>query len=83
VVASNVGGVREAVVDGVTGILVPPAQTNALAGALRRLIESPAERQRMGSAGRLRYREYFQFECMLSNIFRLYATIVVEQPKTH
>jgi glycosyltransferase involved in cell wall biosynthesis len=83
VVASDVGGVREAVTDGVTGFLVPPAEKDAMAGALRKLIESPAERQRMGLAGRLRYREQFRFECMLSNTLRLYATIVVDQPNTY
>jgi glycosyltransferase involved in cell wall biosynthesis len=81
VVASNVGGVPEAVIDGVTGILVPPGQTNAMAGALRHLLESAAERQRMGSAGRLRYGELFRFECTLSNTLDLYATIVVDKFK--
>ncbi len=52
VVASQVGGLQRIVRDGETGILVPPADSRALAHALRRLIADPAERQRMGTAGR-------------------------------
>lgn len=80
VIASDIGGVREAVVDGESGLLVPAGDPGSLSSALRRLIESPGERQRMGSSGRLRYEERFAFECMFSSTFRLYATIVVNQP---
>ncbi len=52
VVASRVGGVPEAVLDGETGILVPPADPPALAAALRRLLSDPALRARLGEAGR-------------------------------
>jgi glycosyltransferase involved in cell wall biosynthesis len=54
VVATDVGGVAEAVVDGETGILVPAADPNALAGALERLIADVELRRRLGAAGRAR-----------------------------
>lgn len=54
VVASNVGGLAEIVVDGETGLRVPPNDPAALAGALERLLDDPALAQRFGSAGRLR-----------------------------
>ena len=54
VVATAVGGVAEAVVDGETGILVAPADPEALAAALERLVEDVELRQRLGAAGRAR-----------------------------
>ncbi len=52
VVAHSVGGVPEAVVDGVTGLLVPPDRPIQLAAAFQRLIDDPALRRRLGNAGR-------------------------------
>ena len=52
VVASDVGGVGEAVVDGETGFLVPPGDPDALAEALARLVADPLLRQLLGEAGR-------------------------------
>ena len=54
VVASDIRGPREQVVDGQTGLLVPPAKVAPLAAALGRLIADEAARARMGAAGRSR-----------------------------
>ena len=54
VVATAVGGMLDTVVDGQTGLLVPPRHPAALAAAIRRLLDDPACRQRMGQAGRRR-----------------------------
>ena len=54
VVASRVGGLGEAVVDGETGLLVPPGEPAALARALAELAADPARRARLGAAGRAR-----------------------------
>jgi phosphatidylinositol alpha-1,6-mannosyltransferase len=51
VVAHNIGGVSEAVADGITGILVPPDRPAQLAAAFERLIHDPKERQRLGEQG--------------------------------
>jgi len=59
VVVTDVRGPREQVVDGVTGLLVPPAQDARLAAALARLAEDPALRLRMGEAGRQRALDLF------------------------
>jgi glycosyltransferase involved in cell wall biosynthesis len=56
VVASAVGGVPELVDDGRTGLLVPPGDVAALAGALTRLVSDPGEADRMGRAGWARMR---------------------------
>ncbi len=52
VVAHDVGGVAEAVVDGRTGLLVPPDRPAQLAAAFEKLIHDAALRRRMGAAGR-------------------------------
>lgn len=52
VVAHDVGGVSEAVVDGVTGLLVPPQRPAQLAAAFEKLIHDPDLRHRLGAAGR-------------------------------
>jgi glycosyltransferase involved in cell wall biosynthesis len=59
VVASNVGGIPEAVQDAHTGFLVPPGDAVALAAALERLLDDPGLGSRFGSAGRQRARQAF------------------------
>lgn len=54
VVASGVGGLPEIVLDGETGLIVPPRDARALAAGLRRLRGDPALRARLGAAGRRR-----------------------------
>ena len=54
VVASDVGGLPEIVEDGVTGIVVPPDEPEALAAALLELLRDPARAAAMGAAGRVR-----------------------------
>jgi glycosyltransferase involved in cell wall biosynthesis len=56
VVATPVGGTPEVVVDGETGLLVPPRNPDALADALRRLLADADLRRRMGDAGYERVR---------------------------
>lgn len=53
VVGHSIGGVREAVINGVTGILVPPQRPAQLSAAFERLIADPALRRRLGDAGRI------------------------------
>jgi len=76
VVASDVGGVREAVIPDETGLLSPAGDPGALQLALRRLILDPALRSRMGAAGRLRYLSHFTFERMQANTFALYREVL-------
>ncbi len=61
VVGTNVGGVPETMQAGVTGLLVPPGDPAALAGALESLLADPALRRRMGDAGRELIRGQGQF----------------------
>jgi glycosyltransferase involved in cell wall biosynthesis len=59
VVASNVGGVPEFVVDGETGLLVPPETPDRLAAALIELLSDPTRRATFGAAGRRRVKALF------------------------
>lgn len=73
VVASNAGALPEIVEDGVTGLLVPPGDANALAGGILRLLRDPALRRRMGQAGRERVRERYGAERVARETLALYA----------
>lgn len=72
VVASRVGGIPEAVEDGVTGILVPPGDPAALAAALGRLRLDRDLGRRMGEAGRDRARRLFSASAMVRSLEALY-----------
>jgi glycosyltransferase involved in cell wall biosynthesis len=76
VIASAVGGVPEAVRDGVTGLLVPPSDPAALADAIRRLLADPALAQRMGAAGRVRAEQEFSYEAMVQRTTRIYDDVL-------
>jgi glycosyltransferase involved in cell wall biosynthesis len=70
VVATDVGGIPEAVADGETGIVVPPRDTAAAARALATLAANPARAQAMGERGRARQRERFDGEAMVEGYWR-------------
>lgn len=59
VVATRVGGIPEAIEDGVTGYLVEPGDVEALAQRVSHLIDDPEQRRRMGEAGRRRVEREF------------------------
>jgi len=73
VIASNVGGVNEIVVEGQTGTLVAPEDAAALAGALARLIADRDLRQRWGQNGRARFEAEFTFDLMLERTEQVWA----------
>jgi glycosyltransferase involved in cell wall biosynthesis len=76
VVATAVGGTPEVVVDGVTGLLVPPRDPTALAQAITRLLDDPDLRQRMGRAGRERVLQHFSVEQMVKRTQTLYEQLL-------
>ncbi|MBX3027487.1 glycosyltransferase family 4 protein [bacterium] len=76
VVASAVGGLAEAVVDGRTGLLVPPGDAVALGAALERLLREPALRAALGAAGPTRVGEGFLAEQMVAAYERLYRDVL-------
>jgi len=76
VVATNVGGVTELVEHGVTGIIVPPGNAEALAMAIRQLLEDADLRRRMGQAGRQHALEKFTVDRMVAEVKALYTTLL-------
>lgn len=79
VVAFGHGGVCEMVEDGVTGLLCTPTDAGAMASAIRRLADSPALRQQMGAAGRLRLQRLFTREVFLDRFAALYTELAAAQ----
>jgi glycosyltransferase involved in cell wall biosynthesis len=75
VVATSVGGVPEAVADGVTGRLVPTGDAEALAKALTQLLSDPDARSRMGAAGAAMVRERFALDPMIDATAAIYETL--------
>lgn len=72
VVASRAGGLVEAVVDGATGLLVPPGDGSALAAAMVALLRDPGRRGAMAAAGRARVEESFAAPAMVDAYLELY-----------
>jgi starch synthase len=76
VVASRTGGIPEVVIDGVTGLLVPPDDEEALAAALNELIGDPARAEAMGQAGRERAVTEFSWASVATQTAELYAKVI-------
>ena len=76
VVATNVGGTPELVVDGETGLLVPPQEPSRLATALLKLLESEEVRVGMGVAGRRRVEQHFTLKRKLDETETLYRELL-------
>ena len=72
VASTNVDGIPEAVADGETGLLVPPASSEALAEAIVQLLGDPEARRRMGEAGRERVAERFTLDSMADGLVDVY-----------
>jgi glycosyltransferase involved in cell wall biosynthesis len=76
VVATEVGGNPEIVVHGQTGLLVPPADGEALAEAILSVLENKEVAQRLGRAGRRRVEEKFSLDVMLKNYENLFERVI-------
>ena len=76
VVATAVGGLRDLVIDGETGLVVPPRDPGALRSALERLLGDPVLRRRLGAAGRERARERFSWAAVTDATIAAYAEAV-------
>ena len=78
VIGCRVGGVPEVVVDGETGLLVPPEDPHALAEAILRLLRDDPLRERLGKAGRDRHLALFTTETMAGKTLELYQRVTRE-----
>ncbi len=80
VVSTNCDGVLDIVVEGETGLYVPPRDSRALASALLRLIDDPDLRRRLGLAGRKRVLELFDRRNQIDRLENIYSEVLAEHP---
>jgi glycosyltransferase involved in cell wall biosynthesis len=79
VIASNVGGVPEVVLDGATGILVPPKDPHQLAEAIISLAQDAGRREEMGKAGHEFVKQRYSWERSLDMMCDLYERLINEK----
>ena len=75
VVGTRAGGIPESVVDGRTGLLVPPGDATALARAIADLLQDGERRRAFGAAGRQRVHGVFSAERMVDATASIYAAV--------
>lgn len=76
VVGFSAGGLPEAVVDGETGLLVPPEDSAALGAAIASLLADRHLRRRLGAAGRERMQREFSIDVMADKHVALYEAVL-------
>lgn len=83
IVATDIRGCRQVVDDGGNGFLVPVLDAEALAGALRKLGDDPAERARAGAASQKKSRTDFDERNVVKIVMNTYDQIAAEKGLTH
>ena len=76
VIATRAGALPQIVGDDGAGILVPPADPDALAGAIKRLLSDGSLRQRMGETARKRIEESFSWEIAAKKTLAVYEEVI-------
>ena len=79
VVATRVGGTPEALIDGETGLLVPPGDTGAIVAAVSGLLDDPELARRLGTAARRLIAERFSVERMVTATEDLYSELLARK----
>lgn len=79
VIATALGGNLEVVQDGVTGLLIPPNDSEALVRALGRLLEDPDFAATIARAGREHVQKEFSFERLVLDLDRLYSRLLAHE----
>jgi len=81
IVASKVSALPEIIVEGETGLLVPPANSEALASALISLLTNPTRAKEMGQRGRLRLEKEFTVQTMARKHVQVYREAASRVPE--
>jgi L-malate glycosyltransferase len=80
-VATRVGGTPEALIDGATGLLVPPGEAQPLAAAICRLLDDRPLAAHLGSAARRFIEDHFSVERMVSATEQLYLDLLARKQR--
>ncbi len=72
VIATRVGGIPDIICDGITGVLIPQENTQALVDAILDLLDDQAKRQRLSEKGKQWVRDNFSIEKMAENLAGFY-----------
>ncbi len=83
VIATNIRGCREAVLDAQTGLIVPPKDTDSLAQALRKLMSNPELRNTYGQAGRQRVEAEYNEDFVFERLTQYYKQLGVSIPENN
>ncbi len=75
VIAANLEGIPDAIVDGETGVLVPPQDAGAWVAAIRRLLDHPEERQRIARAAPAVIHDRFNWNTRAGEVLRAFADL--------
>jgi glycosyltransferase involved in cell wall biosynthesis len=76
VIATRIGGLPDIVVDGETGMLVPPGDAESLSRAIKYLLENPEVAENMGHKGYERWQRYFTPEVIVPKVEQLYQSLL-------
>lgn len=79
VVATSVSAIPEVIVDGETGLLIPPKDSIALADAILKLLDDPELAREMGRKGRVRLEKEFSVDRMVSQTEALYDRLILSK----
>jgi len=79
VIATHIGGTDEAVIAGETGLLVPPADSAALAAAIRSVLTNRLLAQRLAAAGRARVEREFSVAKMIQQVINVYDELLTKR----
>jgi glycosyltransferase involved in cell wall biosynthesis len=82
VIATQVGGTNEAIINGKSGVLVPPADPMALARAIRKLLSDRPLAERLAAAGQARVHRHFSAESMVRRVTQIYDELL-DSSRTH
>ena len=82
VLATRIGGIREVVENGVTGMLVQPQDSQALAGGIEKLLTDSELRQKLAKSGFLRARRNYHWEKIAADFEGLYRALIEKDANT-
>jgi glycosyltransferase involved in cell wall biosynthesis len=83
VVATAIGGTDEAIVQGYSGLLVPPGDPVTLAAAIRTVLSDPKLARRLAAAGKARVHEHFSADAMIQKVTHIYEEILSSHEAPH